>query len=182
MKTCFGRRASSSRSRNSVAVSAISSPFRRTSCAAGSISRSPTAIDLGPARLGRAPQHGADPRDELGQLERLRHVVVRAELEPDDDVDGVRARREEDDRHLALAPDRAADLEPVELGEHDVEDDEVEGALAEAGEPLAAVRRCRDLESGLGEPERRDLPDRRVVLDEQHALVHGKSLVAGGDG
>jgi hypothetical protein len=37
----------------------------------------------------RALTRRAGPRDELGELERLRHIVVRAELEPDDDVHGV---------------------------------------------------------------------------------------------
>ena len=46
MNTCFGRRASSSRSLNSVAVSSRSSPSRRTLNAAGSISSPSTAITL----------------------------------------------------------------------------------------------------------------------------------------
>ncbi len=74
-------------------------------------------------------------------------------------------------RRIALAH-----LEPVELGEHHVEDDRGERALAEAGEPVAAVGGGRDLEAGLLEPERGHLANRRIVLDQQHALVHRRSV------
>ena len=47
-----------------------------------------------------APQRRAHPRHELAQAERLRHVVVGADLEPDDRVDLGVARGDHDDRHL----------------------------------------------------------------------------------
>ena len=61
------------------------------------VARRARGIDLEPVhaqragRLGRprleAPHHGMDPRDQLAQAVRLDHVVVGAELEPDDAVD-----------------------------------------------------------------------------------------------
>ena len=45
-------------------------------------------------------ERGAHARDQLPQPERLRHVVVGADLEADDRVDLGVARRHHDDRHL----------------------------------------------------------------------------------
>ena len=139
MKTCFGRRASSSRSRNSVAVSC--------ELLAALPGGEPGGVDLEPGdaerrlrrRRSRAPQHRLHARHELGQLERLRHVVVGAELEPDDDVMELAARRQHHDRRLAVVADLAQHLEAVERGQHHVEHDQVDTALAEAVEPLAPV-------------------------------------------
>jgi hypothetical protein len=128
-----------------------------------------TAITLS---VGAAAQHRFDPCDELRQLERLRDVVVSAELESDDDVVELAARGEHDDRHTALAADLAADLEAVERRQHHIEDDEVECALPEAEERVPSVAAGGDAVPGLFEPERRDLADGRVVFDEKDVLVH----------
>ena len=69
----------------------------------------------------------------------------------------------------------AADLVAIEGGEHDVEDHEVEGRLVEVEQCLAPVRRGRHPEARLGQAESGDLADRRVILDEEHALVHQRS-------
>ena len=120
----------------------------------------------------RSPHDRPRPGDELGQLERLRDVVVGAELEPDDHVDRVAPGRQHHDRNPALTADLAAHLEAVELRKHHVEDDKVERPLPELDETLPAVGCRRDREAGLRQAERRHLPDRGIVLHEQHALVH----------
>ena len=75
-------------------------------------------------RLG-APQHGADAGRELARRERLRHVVVGAELEPDDPVGLLASRGEHDHRELRAGADPPAQLEAVRSGQHQVEHDEV---------------------------------------------------------
>src|SRR5438045_2930309 len=80
-----------------------------------------------------ARQDRADAGHQLARAERLRQVVVAAELEPEDTVDLLVLRGEKDDRHVRAAPQPPADLGAVELRHHDVEDDEV-GRLA--GEAL----------------------------------------------
>jgi hypothetical protein len=137
VKTWPGRRASSSNSLNSVALKLTSSDGR--------------------------PGAG----DELGHLEGLGHVVVGAELQPDDDVHGVALGGEHDDRDPALRPDLAADLISVEYGEHDVEDDEVERRLAEVEQSLSAVGCCRHVEPGLGQAELCHFADGCVVLHQE---------------
>ncbi len=123
-------------------------------------------------RRSRAPDGRAHSRHELGELEGFRHVVVGPELEPHDHVERVAPRGEHHDRNLAVATDRPADLEAVELREHDVEDDEVVRTASELGQAFTAVGRSRDPEARSLEPERRRLSDGRVVLDQEHALVH----------
>src|SRR5215210_3489580 len=82
---------------------------------------------VGPlARRYRCPAHDRpDARHELPYGERLGDVVVRPELESDDPVYLIVAGGQHDDGHVALRPDPPYDLGAVELGEHDVEHDQV---------------------------------------------------------
>ena len=70
-----------------------------------------------------AAEYRLHARDELTRAERLRHVIVGAELEAEDAVDLAVARGQHDDRDLAGRAQTAADLEAVHSGEHHVEDD-----------------------------------------------------------
>ena len=136
-----------------MAVRSSSRPPLRARKPSGSISRSPATIRA-PLAVRRGPaQRRAHARDELGQLERLRHVVVCAELEADDDVDRVARGREDHDRDAARLADLPADLVAVEPGQHEVEDDEVERLAAEPLEPFSPV-------GGTGDLEARALPAR----------------------
>ena len=80
------------------------SPRTNTSWRPASSRTSPTSSTSGrsgssSSRRGHPAQRGAHARDELAQPERLRHVVVGADLEPDDRVDLGVARGHHDDRH-----------------------------------------------------------------------------------
>ena len=72
-----------------------------------------------------APQDGSHPRHQLARRERLRHVVVGAELEAHDAVRLLAARRQQDHGSRAARADRATQLQPADAREHDVEDDQV---------------------------------------------------------
>ena len=63
----------------------------------------PACTTSGGGRAVDPAQHRLDPRHELGRRERLREVVVGAELEPEDPVDLAVARGEEDDRAPATS-------------------------------------------------------------------------------
>ena len=73
-----------------------------------------------------------DPGDELAGAERLRHVVVGADAEADDEVALGVPGGEHEHRDRALGLDVLADLEAVEAGEHQVEDDQIGLELAAA--------------------------------------------------
>ena len=91
------------------------------------------AIRVAPRPAARRKQR-TDAAPELPDRERLGDVVVGAELETEHLVELLAARGEHDDRHVALAAQPLAHLQPVEPREHDVEDDEVHVFLARTGE------------------------------------------------
>ena len=78
------------------------------------------------ALAGRAPaQQRLQPRDHLLHGERLDDVVVGARLQAAHAVVDLVARREDADRHLVAALAQAAqDLEAVEVGHAQVEQDD----------------------------------------------------------
>jgi hypothetical protein len=95
-------------------------------------------------RLGRdragAAQHGADPGRELLQSERLGDVVVAADGEAGDLVLRGVLRGQEDHRDPVPVPAQPPDdLEPIHVGQHHVEDDQVVPVLAGEAERLPAA-------------------------------------------
>ena len=145
-------------------VRCTSSPSRYTRRAAGSIV---IVADhdrrLRPARRRRGlgpvdpAQQRVDAGDELARAERLRHVVVGADAEPDEQVVLGVAGGEHEDRHRPVGLDALAHLEAVEAGEHEVEDDEVGLQLGAPGD-AARDRRRRSRpgspRTGAGPPPR----------------------------
>jgi hypothetical protein len=147
--------------------------------------RDPRAlVDLEPAeaqhvglrRRAAAPQDGAQPGLQLARLERLGEVVVGADLQPDHAVHRLAAGGQHQDRHVAGAAQAAAEVEPVGVGQHEVEDHRVE---ALAPQPCLAVAR----RAGKGQAKARpakivgDHPGEAfVVIDHQDALGHPPSI------
>ena len=93
--------------------------------------------------------HGAtedrlEARDDLVEAERLGDVVVAADGEAGDLVLGVVFRgQEQDGRRVAGCPEALGDAEPVHVGQHDVEDDEVGLLLEDRGDRLAPLPTAR---------------------------------------
>ena len=99
-------------------------------------------------RLGvRAAEHSAHTRYELAWGKRLRDVVVCAEVEADDAVRLLPARRQQYDRQRGAAADPATELEAVGAREHDVEDDEIRRLLLEQPAGRVAIVRLERVES-----------------------------------
>ena len=101
------------------------------------------AEGVGPGRRRRtrppAPEHRLDAGQELHHVERLRQVVVRAELEPQHAVHHLAAGGEHEDRRLhALLAQVAQHVEAAPAGQGHVEQDDVEGAVAGEPQPLVA--------------------------------------------
>ena len=93
---------------------------------------------------GRAPQDGPDPGEQLAEAERLDHVIVRTELEPDDAVDLLALRGDDDDRDVRARAQLPAHLGAVDVGEAEVEQHEI-GRVR--GQRVRARRHPRDRES-----------------------------------
>ena len=123
-------------------------------------------------RLVRAAEQRTDAGGQLAQAERLRHVVVGTELQPDDLVELGVLGRQHHDRHARLGPDDAADLDARQLGEHQVEQDEVRTLGTELAEGFAAIGRRHDPESvGLERVDQR-FAQCRLVVDDQDRSCH----------
>src|SRR3989475_2176870 len=123
---------------------------------------------------GRPPQHGPHPRRDLAGREGLEHVVVGADLQSHHLVRLLVAAGEDDYRHVAGLAQRAEELEPVSVGEDQVEDDQV------GGDGLAARLPER---GGLGhveavpaQREREALADGGFVVDEEDGAHRGRIM------
>lgn len=134
---------------------------------------SPGDVELQPAFatgfgavLGSA-KNGSDPGNELFHRERLGQIVVGPDTKPDKDVGLVGAGGQHDHGHPPLAVDPAADLEPIEAAEVQIEDEEV-------GPVLGRRFHCRRTVRGLDGPEPfrveavdHGLGDRRLILHDE---------------
>src|SRR6476659_1397418 len=80
-----------------------------------------------------------DPSRQLARRERLRDVVVGAELEAGDAVRLLVAGSEHDDRNLRAGADLAADFEAVHAGQADVEHDETHRLATELGDRVLVL-------------------------------------------
>ena len=128
------------------------------------------------ARAARLPQHGVDPCEELGRLERLGDVVGGAARETADLVDHLAARRQEDHRdrrRRAVALDPQTDVVSVGIGEHDVEEDEVREKLFDEGDALTTVVRDRHHHAVRLEPPLQHIGGGVVVFHDDDANRRG---------
>ena len=86
----------------------------------------------------------ADDDQHVVVLERLREVVERALLGRRDGVLDRAERRHHHDRQLVVeSPDVLEDIETVAIGEHEIEQDRIEGAIRERVQALRRRRRRR---------------------------------------
>src|SRR6266516_5000118 len=130
-----------------------------------------------PVCRGAAAQHGAHARDELPRRERLRHIIVGTELEPDDPVRLLTAGGQHDHRQLRAVTDPAAESEPVRAGQHQVKHDEARPLALQKltrGVPVARLQRRKALAPQILDDH---VPDGRLVVDDQNRL-HGTILPA----
>ena len=107
-------------------------------------------------------------------------IVVGAQIEPDDAIDVVAARRQH--QHGRLRAGLAQLLQHVEARQprqHDVENDEVVVLALRAAQALDARRHAGELDALRGEVLDEHLGQAHVVVDDEQAMIgHGNySLV-----
>src|SRR5947207_9113173 len=128
----------------------------------------------------RSTQEGLDPAHQLAQPERLGQVVVRAELEADHLVDLVVGSGPDEDRRLRAGGAKPAkNLEPVNAGQADIEDDEVGRLVRGELEPLLAALCDGDLVALLLERVLDSARHGELVLDDQDRGTHRGRLYTG---
>src|SRR5262249_2249317 len=106
----------------------------------------------------------------LLRAERLHDIVVGAELEAGDPVDLVAAGGEDHDRDGRVAAKRPDDVEPVDLGQPEVEDDRIGAAGAGERETPGAIAGGQDAEPGVLEVVADEARDLRLVFDDEDGL------------
>ena len=177
--TCRGFDARKKRRSNSFAVSRSSEPSRSTSRVRGSIVSPSNASRVGRRPRGRgAPENRLHAHRELAGRERLRDVVVCAELEPHDPVGLVAAGGEHDHRQVAARADPAAEREAVGARQHHVEDDELRLAPLDQLARRVAVAGDERLEPVPAQIPDDDVADDRLVVDHEDG-GHGRIVAHG---
>ena len=137
------------------------------------------SVDLG--RVGPA-QDGPHARDDLLGRERLRHVVVGAQLQPDDAIGLLTLGRHEDHRGPLHGPGAhpAQNLETVHAREHEVQEHERGGCGLQRRHRLPAVGRGLNEEPVTLEIASEDLPHHGLVVHHEHALAVHLMMMAHG--
>jgi hypothetical protein len=117
---------------------------------------------------------GADPGGQLLKPERLGHVVVAADGEPGDLVVLGVLRGQEDHRDLVSVPAQPADyLEPVDVGQHHVQDEQVEGAVPGQAERVRSVLRRGHLEAEEAQRGGDGFSQEELVVHDEQVPVVG---------
>jgi hypothetical protein len=130
--------------------------------------------------LGRETgEQALDPGEQFGRMERFDQVVVGTGTQATDLLLDLALGGEHDDRDVAgaplLCPDLRRHLVAVELGEHDVEEDEIGRLGAPQAESFRAVRRDDDVVALLLEGVLQEPLHIRVVVDDEDLGRHQSS-------
>ncbi len=122
-------------------------------------------------------EYRADPGDHFLQAEWLSDVVVAAESQPADLVFGGIARGQEHHGGVRAAAAKPPDhVEPVHVGEHDVEDDEIRPVPARLLHGLGPCRRGHHLETRVTQASGEQFADARLVLDDKQPGIRGPTV------
>ena len=122
------------------------------------------------------PQQGAHPRHQLIRIERFDDVIVGATIEAGDLVDGLVAGSQHENGNGAFAADRAADLEAIGAGHHDVEDEQIDGFSADDVEGGVATIRGGDAVAIDFQHPAHHAQHAWIVIDDKHLRCRGQGF------
>ena len=131
------------------------------------------------AVVGLAPaQDGLHTSNDLSRAERFGDVVVGAQLQAEEPIELAVAGGEEQHRHVAAGAHPATHLEPVDVGEADVEQHERGTVLLDQLQATLAVRCLQHTEACVAQIQVEEVGDVRVVLDHhERAFRFGHRLM-----
>ena len=92
-----------------------------------------------PFQLRIAREMCLDPCHEFAGAEGLCHVIVRPKAKPADLVDIGLTCRHDDDGNIEFCPDAAAEIESIDMWQHEIQDDEVKMATQRSLLPLKTI-------------------------------------------
>ena len=90
----------------------------------------------------RSPQHASHARRELANIERLRDVVVGANLRSNDPIDGFAAPRDDDHGNRGVLAQRAHQGESVLARKPEVQQQQVDVRFGQRGASPSRSERC----------------------------------------
>ena len=114
-------------------------------------------------------QHRTHAFAHHAQRIRFGHVIVGEQGEPLQLMPLVIKRGGHDDRHVAAAPDRLADGEPVQFRQQDIDDHQIHTSLTEAAQPLFPVDGRQHVVAVMHEQLFQHVQQLRLVLDDQQS-------------
>ena len=172
-----GRLASRCNNLNSLGVSLIGLPLNVTLYFSVSISSPPVRMmswrfDVTP----RSAQQCAHAGDHAREGEWFGDVIIRADLQACDLIDLLREGGEHDDGYVAFTAQDAADFAPVDVGEHQVEDDEIGFFAAGSRQRGLTVGGGDDAESVFLQIISGEAGDLGFVINDEDEWGHGKSI------
>ncbi len=118
-------------------------------------------------------------RLELGHPERFGDEIVRPSVERLHLAPLVAIGGEHHDRDLGELPDAPADVEPVQIGQAQVQDHQIGRGESDLGHGLGPGASDEDLVAARGEPDAKGLEQRGIVVDHQD-LRHDSASGGGG--
>ena len=116
-------------------------------------------------------EHGTHARDELSEAVGLGHVVGGTEFKAEHDVDLFTLGRDHDDRDLAERAESLAQIGAVDVGEHDVEEHEINGRVAEDLFGFSAVSGGHDGEPFGVQADLQGFSVGALVVDDEDELL-----------
>lgn len=124
--------------------------------------------------IGGASKQRLDAGQEFPDPEWLGHVVVGAGVEPDDLVHFLAFGGEHQDGGAdASLAEEAADFVPVDLGEHDIQEDEAGSLALDRLEGAIAAKADRGFEALRSEQFLQTQANAGIVFDDENARFHG---------
>jgi hypothetical protein len=124
-----------------------------------------------------APQDCAHARNELAGRERFGHIVVGTKLEPDDPINLLVARGQDQNRHASARPKLSTYLETVEIGQGEIKHDNPRVVPLDRLEPCLTGVFADGSEAcpfEIGDYQR---TNSLVVLNHNRGRAHGRNAL-----
>ena len=126
-------------------------------------------------RFFRAPQtknDGAQPRQQFPLVERLGEIIVGADFQPDDPVDRIVFRRDDQDRQARPAGAQAlAYFQPILAGQHQVEDQAIEPFQHAIDVETGRIFHGQNFKPLTGQQHAHQISNAGIILDNRDLAI-----------
>ena len=122
--------------------------------------------------FARAAKYGANSGHQFARIERLGQVVVGADFQPQNAVDGFSSRGQQQHRHRRLLAQRFQQLEPGAARQHHIQDDQLMIAGQCGAQSRSVIVGGIHLEAFAFQKALQQVDQPVVVIDDEQT-VHG---------